>query len=197
MISNPPASQAKVVDYTGKICKSAESYGYFYKTQLPLTVDKNFEDCYFWMNTDYAERLAQYPDFTMKNAYYLSNRVIKEWCLDPYVNEDGETVSRDDFELIGPSFMDYKLPVFEWRTLYEMDGPGWNNCFTFNENPQQARLTKTLADNPCLAYYDAPVNNICAMCKAGSARIFIYIPQEDGTETKGVICGSVRTPNRD
>ncbi len=137
MISDPPTSQLKVVDYTGKICKSAESYGYFYKTELPLTVDKNFEECYYWMNEDFAAAVENVgKEFTMKNAYYLTSAVIKAWCLDDYENEDGELVAREDDDIVGPPFIDYKLPVSLWRSAYQWDYPGLANCMTFNENLQ-------------------------------------------------------------
>ena len=118
MVSDPPASPAKVVDYTGKICKSAESYGYFYKTKLPLTVDKNFEDCYFWMNNEYQSALDRLEErgqtMNMKNFYHLTNSVIKAWCLDDYENEDGDLVAREDDEECGPPFIDYRLRIDEW-----------------------------------------------------------------------------------
>ena len=66
-----------MVDYKGKICESAKSKGYFYKTDLPLTVDKNFEECYYWMHSDFESVYkGDFPLFTMDNFYYMTNEII-------------------------------------------------------------------------------------------------------------------------
>ena len=64
------------------------------------------------------------------------------------------------------------------------------DCVTFNENIFRERLEQ----NPCLAYYDEFGEN-CALCKFGSARIFVTL-NIDGDEVKKVLCGEVRTRDR-
>lgn len=45
--------------------------------------------------------------------------------------------------------------------------------------------------DPCLAYYDDE-NKLCAICKLNSIRIAVIL--DDGS--KYMVCGSVRTPDR-
>ena len=52
--------------------------------------------------------------------------------------------------------------------------------------------------NPCLGYHDPQKRLNCAQCKPGLARILAMWTETDGArDTKMVICGSVRTPERD
>ena len=76
----------------------------------------------------------------------------------------------------------------------EIHDGGYDACVTFAENLSGHKDE----EDPCIAYYDAPENNICAMCKSNSLRMFVKVenPDQPGKYIQAVTCGSVRMPDR-
>ena len=82
--------------------------------------------------------------------------------------------------------------LWEWRNL--------PNCLWHEENPEERDLWPTDPNDehrwPCLGYHDPDTEHNCAMCKPGLARIFVEY-DHNGVKNQWVICGSVRTKERD
>ena len=86
----------------------------------------------------------------------------------------------------------------------------WNNdnmprCMWHEENLLGRDLWPSNSDDnhrsPCLGYHDPDAQHNCAMCKPGLARVLVEFDaiDKDGNPAKNqyVICGSVRTRDRD
>ena len=68
-------------------------------------------------------------------------------------------------------------------------------CITFPENI----IGKYNDIDPCVIYEDPGTNLNCRVCKINSIRILVKIENKGirGGYFKAIVCGSVRTPDRD